>query len=195
MRIGYERVSTENQSTLRQEDMMITQNLDTVYVEKVSGKDRNRPKLKKMLEDVQSGDVVIIESISRLSRSTRDFLNILDEFQKKDVTLISLKENLDTTTPTGRFMINIFASIAQLEREQLLLRQMEGIRAQKARGIYKGGRPRIKVDSVLLAVVRYRWMKKELSWLDAMDELGVTRSTFYRLMNRYTENKERKRNS
>ena len=184
MRIGYERVSTETQSTLRQEDMMLSQNLDAVVVEKESGKTRDRPKLKKMLASVQEGDVVIIESISRLSRSTRDFLNILDELQKKGVTLISLKENLDTTTPTGRFMVNIFASIAQLEREQLLLRQREGINAQKQRGIYKGGRPRIKVDSVLLAIVRYKWMKKELGWLEGMDELGVTRSTFYRLMKR-----------
>lgn len=190
MRIGYERVSTENQSALRQEDMMLSQNLDAVVVEKESGKTRDRPKLKKMLASVQEGDVVIIESISRLSRSTRDFLNILDELQKKGVTLISLKENLDTQTPSGRFMTNIFASIAQFEREQLLQRQKEGIASQKARGIYKGGRPRIKVDSVLLAIVRYKWMRKELGWLEAMDELGVTRSTFYRLMNRYTERKK-----
>lgn len=182
MRIGYERVSTESQSTLRQEDMMITQHLDKVYVEKVSGKDRNRPKLKKMLENVQEGDVVIIESISRLSRSTRDFLNILAELEAKGVSVISLKENLDTKTPTGRFMVNIFASLSQFEREQLLLRQKEGIAAQKARGIYKGGRPRKQVDPLLLAYVRRKWRSREMNYLAAMDELNISMSTFYRLM-------------
>lgn len=182
MRIGYERVSSESQSTFRQEDMMIAQQLDTVYVEKVSGKDRNRPKLQKMLESVQAGDVVVIESISRLSRSTRDFLNILAELEAKDVSIISLKENLDTTTPTGRFMVNIFASLSQLEREQILLRQKEGIAAQKARGIYKGGRPRKQVDPFLLAYVSKKWKKREINYLTAMKELHVSMATFYRLM-------------
>ena len=191
MRIGYERVSSEAQSTLRQEDMMLSQNIEKIYVEKASGKDRSRPKLKQMLESVQEGDVVIIESISRLSRSTRDFLNILDELQKKGVTLISLKENLDTQTPSGRFMINIFASIAQFEREQLLQRQKEGIASQKARGIYKGGRPRIKVDPILLAIVWRKWKSRELNYLKAMDELNVSMSTFYRLMKRRDNNKKR----
>ena len=191
MRIGYERVSSEAQSTLRQEDMMLSQNIEKIYVEKASGKDRSRPKLKQMLESVQEGDVVIIESISRLSRSTRDFLNILDELQRKGVTLNSLKENLDTQTPSGRFMINIFASIAQFEREQLLQRQKEGIASQKARGIYKGGRPRIKVDPILLAIVWRKWKSRELNYLKAMDELNVSMSTFYRLMKRRDNNKKR----
>ena len=190
MRIGYERVSSETQSILRQEDMMLTQNIEKVYVEKISGKDRNRPKLKQMLEALQEGDVLIVESISRLSRSTRDFLNILNELQEKGVTLISLKENLDTQTPTGRFMINIFASLAQLEREQLLLRQKEGIAAQRARGIYKGGRPRVEIDSKLLEQVRVRWLRREIYWYEAIVELGVSKATFYRLMNEESHDQE-----
>ena len=190
MRIGYERVSSETQSILRQEDMMLTQNIEKVYVEKTSGKDRNRPKLKQMLEALQEGDVLIVESISRLSRSTRDFLNILNELQEKGVTLISLKENLDTQTPTGRFMINIFASLAQLEREQLLLRQKEGIAAQRARGIYKGGRPRVEIDSKLLEQVRVRWLRREIYWYEAIVELGVSKATFYRLMNEESHDQE-----
>ena len=190
MRIGYERVSSETQSILRQEDMMLTQNIDKVYMEKISGKDRNRPKLKQMLEALQEGDVLIVESISRLSRSTRDFLNILNELQEKGVTLISLKENLDTQTPTGRFMINIFASLAQLEREQLLLRQKEGIASQRARGIYKGGRPRVEIDSKLLEQVRVRWLRREIYWYEAIVELGVSKATFYRLMNEESHDQE-----
>lgn len=183
MRIGYERVSTEGQSTLRQDDMMMNLHIDKVYVEKISGKSRDRPKLKQMLASVQEGDVIIIESISRISRSTRDFLNILHELEEKGVSIISLKERMDSTTPTGRFMINIFASIAQLEREQILLRMKEGIASQKARGIYKGGRPLSEVNPELLESIRSRWRCGEISYLDAMEALQVSKATFYRLMN------------
>ena len=94
MHVAYERVSTSGQSTLRQDVMMQEQQIEKVFTEKISGKDRNRPELQKMLEFVREGDTVIVESISRLARSTRDFLNILDELEKKHVALISLKEQI-----------------------------------------------------------------------------------------------------
>ena len=102
MRVAYERVSTAGQSTLRQDIMMQEHQVEKVFTEKVSGKDRDRPELQKMLDFVREGDTVIIESISRLARSTRDFLNILDELEKKQVSLISLKEQIDTSTPRKR---------------------------------------------------------------------------------------------
>ena len=145
MKVAYERVSTAGQSTLRQDVMMNDQKIEKVFTEKISGKDRNRPELQKMLDFVREGDTVVIESISRLARSTRDFLNILDELEKKHVALVSLKEQIDTATPTGRFLVSIFAALAQLEREQILMRQQEGIRAQKEAGTYTGGRPRIEI--------------------------------------------------
>ena len=104
MIVAYERVSTAGQSTLRQEVMMQEHQIEKVFSEKVSGKDRNRPELQKMLDFVREGDTVVIESISRLARSTRDFLNILDELERKHVALVSLKEKIDTSTPTGRFL-------------------------------------------------------------------------------------------
>ena len=124
---------------------------------------------------------MLIESISRLARSTRDFLNILDELEKKHVALISLKEQIDTSTPTGRFLVSVFAALAQLEREQILSRQKEGIAAQKARGIYKGGRPKIRVDSHQLDDVYSRWKSGEITAVQAMNALGLKKATFYRL--------------
>ena len=182
MKVAYERVSTTQQSTLRQDAVMQEHGIEKVFSEKISGKDRNRPELEKMLAFVREGDIVVIESISRLARSTRDFLNILNELEQKHVTLVSLKEQIDTSTPTGRFLVSIFAALAQLEREQILTRQKEGIAAQKAKGIYTGGRPRVQVDQKLFNAVVKRWKTGEITAVQAMKELGVSKATFYRIV-------------
>ena len=182
MKVAYERVSTTQQSTLRQEMMMQEHGIEKVFSEKVSGKDRNRPELEKMLAFVREGDIVLIESINRLARSTRDFLNILNELEQKHVTLVSLKEQIDTSTPTGRFLVSIFAALAQLEREQILTRQKEGIAAQKAKGIYTGGRPRVQVDQKQFDSVVRKWKAGEITAVQAMEELRVSKATFYRLV-------------
>ena len=182
MRVAYERVSTSGQSILRQDVMMQEQKIEKVFTEKVSGKDRNRPELQKMLDFVREGDTVVIESISRLARSTRDFLNILDELEHKQVALVSLKEKIDTSTPTGRFLVSIFAALAQLEREQILIRQQEGVNAQKAAGTYTGGRPRIQINRKQYDSVILRWRTGEITAVQAMKELSVKKSTFYRLV-------------
>ena len=183
MKVAYERVSTTGQSTLRQEVMMQEHQIEKVFSEKISGKDRNRPELSKMLDFVREGDTVVIESISRLARSTRDFLNILDELEKKHVALVSMKEQIDTATPTGRFLVSVFAALAQLEREQILTRQQEGIRAQKASGTYTGGRPRTKINKKLFDTVVLRWKSGEITAVQAMNELKLTKTTFYRMVN------------
>ena len=119
-RIGYIRVSTEHQETARQEAIMEQYHVERVFAEKMSGKNVNRPELKAMLDYVREGDTLYIESISRLGRSTRDLLNIIDVLQRKDVTLVSSKENIDTNTPQGRFVLSIFVALSELEREQTL---------------------------------------------------------------------------
>lgn len=182
MKVAYERVSTTGQSTLRQDVMMKEHEIEKVFTEKISGKDRNRPELEKMLSFVREGDTIVIESISRLARSTRDFLNILNELEQKQVTLISLKEQIDTSTPTGRFLVSIFAALSQLEREQILLRQKEGIAAQKAKGIYTGGRPKVEIDQKKLNSVLRQWKSGRIKAIDAMKELGVAKTTFYRIV-------------
>ena len=182
MKVAYERVSTAGQSTLRQEVMMKDQKIEKVFTEKISGKDRNRPELQKMMDFVREGDVVIVESISRLARSTRDFLNILDELESKEVSLVSLKEQIDTSSPTGRFLVSVFAALAQLEREQILIRQQEGVKAQKAAGTYTGGRPRVQVNKKQFDTVVSRWRSGEISAIQAMSELSMKKSTFYRLI-------------
>ena len=141
MKIGYIRISTADQNTARQELLMEQLGVDEVYIDRMSGKNTNRPELQKMMEYVRRGDTVIVESISRFARNTRDLLELVEKLTAKGVEFVSKKEAIDTTTPTGKFMLTVFGAVAELEREYILLRQREGIAIAKANGVYKGRKP------------------------------------------------------
>ena len=156
--------------------------VEKVYIEKVSGKSRDaRPELAAMMNFVREGDIVIVESISRFARSTRDLLTLVEELKEKGVEFISQKESIDTTTPQGEFMMTVFGAMAQLEREQTLQRQKEGIAAAKEAGKYTGRKP-IEVSDELLRDVHNMWYKNEITTAHAIKRLGVSRNTFYRRM-------------
>lgn len=182
MKIGYIRCSTIEQNEGRQVVMMKEQGADKTFIDKASGKNTDRPALKEMLEYIREGDVVIVESISRLARSTRDLLNIVDKLTQKGVDFISLKECIDTGTPQGKFMLTVFAAMAELERDNILQRQAEGIALAKEQGKYKGRQP-IDVDTNQLKAVCKRWRQGEITATAAMNEVGLKRNTFYRRVN------------
>ena len=138
LKIGYVRVSTQEQNTARQEVLMKDLGVTEVYIDRMSGKSSDRPELKKLMEYVRKGDTVIVESISRFARNTRDLLELVEQLTAKGVEFVSKKEAIDTTTPSGKFMLTIFGAVAELEREYILQRQKEGIAIAKANGIYKG---------------------------------------------------------
>ena len=140
MKIGYVRVSTEEQNTARQEIMLRELGVDELFIEKASGKNADRPELCRMMEYVRRGDTVIVESISRFARNTRDLLDLVERLTEKQVEFVSRKEAIDTTTPTGKFMLTVFAAVAELEREYILQRQREGIAIARAQGKYRGRR-------------------------------------------------------
>jgi len=179
-KIGYIRVSTMDQNTYRQEIALSDMNVTKTFKEKISGKNTERPELKKMLEYVREGDVLYIESISRLARSTKDLLNIVETLNGKKVDLISLKENIDTTTPQGRFILTIFAALSELERESILQRQKEGIDAARKNG-KRFGRPKIEKPKNWEAVIS-DWEKGNIAAVDAMKKLDLNRGTFYRMV-------------
>lgn len=104
LKIGYIRVSTQEQNTLRQEVLLDRLGVEQIFIDKVSGKDTNRPELHTMLDFVRKGDVVIVESISRFARNTKDLLELVERLTDKGVAFVSQKEAIDTTTPTGKFM-------------------------------------------------------------------------------------------
>lgn len=177
MKIGYIRVSTEEQNTMRQEVMMRDLGVNELYIDKASGKNTDRPELKKMLSYVRKGDTVIVESISRFARNTKDLLELIEMLSTKEVTFISKKEAIDTNTPTGRFMLTIFGAVAELEREYILQRQREGIAIARQQGRYKG-RKRIEIPD--FDKVISKWRQGEITAVDAMESLKISRNTFYR---------------
>lgn len=187
MKVGYIRVSTAEQNTIRQEILMEQLGVEKIYIEKASGKSRDgRPELESMMEFVREGDTVIVESISRFARSTRDLLTLVEQLTEKGVAFVSQKEAIDTETPQGKFMLTVFGAMAELEREQTLQRQREGIEAAKAEGKYMGRKP-IDVDREKLVDVHTRWYKGELTTAHAIKTLGVSRNTFYRRMWAYED--------
>lgn len=177
MKIGYIRVSTQEQNTMRQEVLMEQLGVDQIYIDKSSGKNANRPELKTMLEFVRKGDVVIVESISRFARNTKDLLELVEQLTAKGVEFISQKESIDTSTPTGKFMLTIFGAVAELEREYILQRQREGISIAKEQGKYTG-RP-MKTPPDFEKIVR-QWRQGEMTAIEARKRLGISKATFYR---------------
>ncbi len=177
LKIGYIRVSTQEQNTLRQEVLMEQLGAEQVYIDKVSGKNTNRPELHAMLDFVRKGDVVIVESISRFARNTKDLLELVEQLTSKGVEFVSQKEAIDTTTPTGKFMLTIFGAVAELERECILQRQREGISLAKAQGKYRGRRPIQPPD--WLEIIS-QWEHGEITAAAAQKRLSMSRSTFYR---------------
>ena len=117
MKIGYIRISSADQNTARQEVLMQELGVEHVYIDRMSGKNTDRPELKRMMNYVRDGDTVIVESISRFARNTRDLLDLIEQLTEKNVEFVSKKEAIDTSTPTGKFMLTIFGAVAELERE------------------------------------------------------------------------------
>ena len=177
MKIGYIRVSTQEQNTIRQEALMESLGVEEIYIDRMSGKNTDRPELKRMLAFVRQGDTVIVESISRFARNTRDLLELTEQLSSKGVEFISQKEAIDTSTPAGKFMLTIFAAVAELERDYLLQRQSEGIAQAKKTGKYKG---RKTIEHPDFDKVIRKWKRGELSAVEAMRTLGMSKSTFYR---------------
>ena len=189
MRYGYVRVSTEEQNLARQIDLMEKLEVDVIIEEKESGKDiDNRPKLKALLELLQEGDVLVVESISRLSRSVYDFLTLAKELEERGIELISHKENFDTSNAYGRFAMNIFASLYQMERELMKDRQREGIEIARKNGV-QFGRPKAKFDKELFKDLVEKNIRGFITGERASAELGISLSTYNRRKKEYLQNK------
>ena len=179
MRIAYVRVSTIEQNEARQVEALKKYDIEKWFIEKVSAKNTNRPKLNELTEFAREGDCIYIHDFSRLARSTTDLLSLVEQFKNKGITLISNKENIDTSTPTGKLMLTMIAAINEFERNNLLERQREGIEIAKNNGVYKG-RKKIEVPDFHVYYEKYK--NHEITKSGIAKELNVSRPTVDRLI-------------
>ena len=181
MKIGYARVSTEEQNLDRQIDILKQIGCDRIYEEKVSGIKKERPELNKMLDQIRTGDVIIISDLTRLSRSVKDLFSIVEQIEGKGANIKSIKESwVDTTTAQGKLMFTIFAGISQFEIDLISQRTIEGLNAARARG-KKGGRPKVNDKDIKLAIKMYN--SKNYSTSEIMKATDVSKTTLYRYIN------------
>jgi DNA invertase Pin-like site-specific DNA recombinase len=180
----YIRVSSKDQNTIRQEVKAQEHSISikNVRIEKASGKNiSDRPVLYELMSDLKAGDKLIVDSISRFARNTKDLIELVEQLNNKGVIFVSLKEAIDTTTPTGMFILTIFGAVAQLERDYIKDRQLEGIEIAKKEGKYKGRKP---IEYPKQWEKYYKMYKdKTIKAIDMMKILGLKKTTFHKLIN------------
>ena len=182
-KLGYARVSTTEQNLERQLDMLRQSGAEIIFQEKMTGTKRDRPELNR-LAHIAPGDVVIVESLSRLGRSTKDLIELVELMGEKGVQLVSLKEQIDTSTPTGKLLFTLMSALAQFERDVIAERTGEGLRAARARG-RKGGRPRCDQHKLQQALKLYEAGKHTLAEIEELT--GIKRATLYRARKTHDE--------
>ena len=182
MNIAYIRVSTLEQKEDRQVQALSEKwKIDKFYIDKCSGKDTNRPKLQELLQFVRCGDTVIVHEFSRLARNTQDLLNLVQTFKDKHVTLISNKDNIDTSTPIGEFMLTVIGAINQLERQQIKERQLEGIKIAKEKGKFKGKQVK-QIDNNTFKECYTMYLNREINKTQLAQKLNISRPTLNKLI-------------
>lgn len=184
MLVGYARVSTVDQNEDRQMEALKKEGCEKIYLDKLSGKDTNRPALKEMFSFIREGDTVLVTEFSRFSRSTRDLLDLVQQLTDKKVDFRSLKENVDTTTPAGKLALTIFAGLAEFERTLILERQAEGIAIAKQKGKHLG-RKKAVVDEKKFIELYNGWKKGYYMQKKIMDECKISRSTMNKFIRQF----------
>ena len=189
MNYAYVRVSTEEQNTARQFDIINTHcekhniTIDKVYEEKISAKDMNRPELKELLNSVKENDKIFISDLSRIARSTSDLLAIVNEIlETKKAYLVSIKEDIDPSTITGKMILTIIGAINEFERNNIKELQSEGILKARIKGVRFGRKPTPKPNN--WDIVFKQYISKNITAKEAIELLGITKSLFYSLLTR-----------
>lgn len=180
MKVMYIRCSTQEQNEARQLETAKTNGIEKLFIEKASGGNmENRPVLKECLDFLRENDFLYVADISRIARNTKDLLNIIETLNNKGVHFISLKENIDTTTAAGQFMLTVFGALYELELSNIRTRQAEGIAIAKANGKYKGRKPK-QIDEIKFSAMVKEYRNKERTATSIIKEFNITSQTFYR---------------
>lgn len=180
--IGYARVSTHEQNTDGQADILTAAGCERIYIDKASGTLAHRPELDKLMHYAREGDVILVTRLDRLGRSVKNLKEIVDELQLRRVGLRAVTQGIDTTTPGGRLFFHILAAIAEFEHDLIVERTRDGLAAARARG-RKGG-ARYKMTKTKIQQARQLYEDQTWTVQQIADFLGVTRPTIYRYLER-----------
>lgn len=186
MKYGYIRVSSKQQNLARQLEIMKKEEIpeNHIFADKASGKNMQREKLEKLLGAVREGDKIVVADITRLGRNMCDIVNLIDKLDKQKIHVVSIKEGMDTSTATGKMIIQIFGAFSEMERENIRERQRQGIEIAKREGRIKG-RPKAKCDN-FMGVYR-QYLQQDISIEQAVKLLECSKSTFYRRIREYKD--------
>ncbi len=179
VKVGYGRVSSIGQNLDVQQSKLEEFGCDKIFLDKHTGTTADRPSLKECRNYVRQGDCLVITKLDRLARSTYHLTQIAEQLKQKGVDLIVLDQNIDTSTPTGKLLFNMLASIAEFETEIRKERQMEGIAKAKEKGIQFGRRA--KLDDRQIREMR-RDRESGIKIKELMDRYSLSKASIYRLL-------------
>jgi DNA invertase Pin-like site-specific DNA recombinase len=180
MKIGYARVSTQDQNPALQIDALNNFGCERIFEEKVSATSKVRPQLERLLDSIREGDTVIVWRLDRLGRSIKDLIALIDVFKSRKVQFVSLSENIDTSSPAGELIFHIFASMAQFERALIVERTKSGLASARARGRVGGRKKKMTTDDIKKA--KALAASNEISISDIASHFNVSRTTLYKYL-------------
>lgn len=184
MKIGYARVSTRDQNLDLQIDALKNAGCTDTYIyrEQITGSTRERPELKRMLDQVRTGDVVVVWKLDRLGRSLADLVHLVNEIQEKGAGLQSLHDNIDTTTPQGKLTFHIFAAIAEFEREIIRERTKAGLDSARMRGRTGGRPPGLSKEAQVKAAAAASLYGQGKTVAEICRTISVSKKTLYKYL-------------
>ena len=180
MDIGYIRTSKKDQNPELQRRELEAFGCEKIYAEAISSREEDRPELRAALDYCRSGDRLVVWKLDRLGRSLRELIDLVNELAEWGVEFVSLRENIDTTTPGGKLVFHVFASVAEFERDLIRERTMAGLEAARARG-RKGGRRRL-IDDKQVAMAQRMMSDREAVPAEVAAVFGVSKPTLYRYL-------------
>ncbi|MEK0218860.1 recombinase family protein [Bifidobacterium mongoliense] len=182
MIVGYARVSTLEQNERLQTDALDRAGCERLFTDHASGTKAHRPELDHLLDTIRKGDTLVVWKLDRLGRSVQNLVDLMNLLQSRGVGFKSLTENMDTTTPGGVLIFNVFAAMAQFERDLIRERTNAGLQAARARG-HLGGRPS-KLTEKQRARIRELYQSRALTVQEIADQYQVSRQTIYSCVSR-----------
>lgn len=187
MKFGYVRVSSRTQNPDLQVDALREFGVDKIFIDKMSGRSMDRPQFSEMMKYLRRGDTVVVWKLDRLGRTTKGLIELFDEFEKTGIEFVSLTEQIDTTTPMGKFIVTILAGFVQMEVDLNRERCLAGAASARARGL-QGGRPKKDPEAVRMAITLYE--SKKYTFKEIQERTGVSKGTLYKYLREQRETAE-----